>query len=263
MLSRLASFVGSSRSPAPAVVISSAVELLVWRQPQQLCLHRSIGTFLMSRGGSAASASGSVMDLASEGHGSGSTSNCGSPSPRLLLASASAALGAPPTSYHHYQQIRTKRNRGWAFTKQRLKRAARAEKRAELRETLGVADPRPKPPKYIPRDLPVVNAQSNEEKQAIIRAHDIKVTEELRAKLKAAQETKLLRANMTGMTMSDRVRKLFDLHNGSQMEVIKAQKQLGMEVFQMRPGDTGSSSVQGRFDHSGHCIIFSLMSSGC
>jgi small subunit ribosomal protein S15 len=95
--------------------------------------------------------------------------------------------------------------------------------------------------------LPVVNAQTDEEIKAEIRANDIKVTEELNAKLKAAQETKLLRFHMSGLQMSDRVRKLFDLQNGNQKEVIKAQKQLGMEVFQLRPGDTGSSAVQGTF----------------
>ena len=159
------------------------------------------------------------------------------------------ALQQPQQHQHPYnhQQIRTVRNRGWAFTKRRLKRMARAKKRAELREKLGVKDPRPKPPKYIPRDLPVVNAQTDEEIKAEIRANDIKVTEELNAKLKAAQETKLLRFHMSGLQMSDRVRKLFDLQNGNQKEVIKAQKQLGMEVFQLRPGDTGSSAVQGTF----------------
>ena len=44
--------------------------------------------------------------------------------------------------------------------------------------------------------------------------------------------------------MSDRVRKLFDLKNGSQSEVIQAQKQQGMELFQLREGDTGSTAVQ-------------------
>lgn len=44
--------------------------------------------------------------------------------------------------------------------------------------------------------------------------------------------------------MSDRVRQLFDLHNGSQREVVQAQKQQGMELFQLRQGDTGSSAVQ-------------------
>lgn len=43
--------------------------------------------------------------------------------------------------------------------------------------------------------------------------------------------------------MSDRVRKLFDLSNGNQKEVVTAQKQRGMELFQIREGDTGSSAV--------------------
>lgn len=143
---------------------------------------------------------------------------------------------------HNHQQIRTKTGRGWTFTKQRQKRMARAKKRAELRAR-GI--PLPKPPNYMPRDLPVINAQSDEQRKAEIQAHDARVTEELHAKLQAAQAKPLLRFHMTGLRMSDRVRKLFDLHNGNQKEVVKAQKQRGMEVFQLRPGDTGSSAVQG------------------
>lgn len=61
-------------------------------------------------------------------------------------------------------------------------------------------------------------------------------------KIKKSKET--LRFDFTDLVMSDRVRKLFDLTNGSQMEVVKAQKQRGMELFQLREGDTGSSAVQ-------------------
>ena len=44
--------------------------------------------------------------------------------------------------------------------------------------------------------------------------------------------------------MSDRTKKLFDLHIDNQMEVVKAQIQQAMEIFQLREGDTGSSAVQ-------------------
>jgi small subunit ribosomal protein S15 len=47
-----------------------------------------------------------------------------------------------------------------------------------------------------------------------------------------------------GIQMSDRVRKMLELNNGSQSEVIKAQKHQAMELFALREGDTGSSAVQ-------------------
>mmetsp|Transcript_47132 Transcript_47132/g.47571 ORF Transcript_47132/g.47571 Transcript_47132/m.47571 type:complete len:164 (-) Transcript_47132:150-641(-) len=53
-----------------------------------------------------------------------------------------------------------------------------------------------------------------------------------------------LRFDMTGLQMSDRVKKLFDLSNGNQYEVIKVQKERGMKLFERRDGDTGSSAVQ-------------------
>ena len=56
-----------------------------------------------------------------------------------------------------------------------------------------------------------------------MRQEDAKMAEELRARL--SQQTKLLRFHMAGLRMSDRVRKLFDLNNGNQEEVVKAQKQ--------------------------------------
>lgn len=44
--------------------------------------------------------------------------------------------------------------------------------------------------------------------------------------------------------MSPKVRKLFDLTNGNQREVVKAQKAQGMALFMDRPGNTGDSSAQ-------------------
>jgi small subunit ribosomal protein S15 len=43
---------------------------------------------------------------------------------------------------------------------------------------------------------------------------------------------------------SPKVRQLLQLSNGSQSEVVKAQKKKGMTLFQLRDGDTGSSPVQ-------------------
>lgn len=139
-------------------------------------------------------------------------------------------------------QIVVRYARGWAFTKQRIKRMARKKRRQKM---LAMGIPIPKPPKYIAVDTPVINAIAPEVKKAEIAAHDALVAQEMSVKLQEVQKKEILRYGMEGLTMSDKVRKLFDLHNGNQKEVIKAQKMRGMEVFQLRDGDTGSSSVQG------------------
>ena len=156
---------------------------------------------------------------------------------RIVRRSGAVVLLA---ALQQHQQVRFRR--GWAFTKQRLKRQARYERRKDMRER-GI--PVPKPPRYQPRDTPVVNAQTDAERRAAAQAEDEAAAAELHDKLQASREKELLRFHMTGLRMSERVRKLFDLHNGNQKEVIKAQKQKGMEVFQLREGDTGSSAVQG------------------
>lgn len=125
------------------------------------------------------------------------------------------------------------------WTKAKKKRQIRA-KRREAAAAKGKS--LPKPPYYTPKDTPVVNASSRSKMEEEIRKLDAKMAEELREKL--SQRKPLLRFHMTGLQMSDRVRKLFDLHNGNQKEVVKAQKKQGMEVFQLREGDTGSSAVQ-------------------
>jgi len=140
----------------------------------------------------------------------------------------------PPTSQAH-QQIR---NASMTKTKKRqeikmLKREARVKK--------GLPE-KPLPPRYIPKDTPVVNALTREERDAESASFDKAASEEMKVKIKKSKET--LRFDFTDLVMSDRVRKLFDLTNGSQMEVVKAQKQRGMELFQLREGDTGSSAVQ-------------------
>ena len=149
------------------------------------------------------------------------------------LVQPRSPLSSPPQP-----QLQQQRSR---WTKAKKKRTARYAYRQELKaKGLEV----PKPPYYFPRDTPVVNAVSSQERTAEISQHDAKVTAELQRRLQVATKTPLLRHQMTDVAMSERVRKLFDLHNGNQREVVKAQKQKGMEVFQLRPGDTGSSAVQ-------------------
>jgi len=102
-----------------------------------------------------------------------------------------------------------------------------------------------KPLKYISKDRPVINALTREERDDESKKSDAAAALEMKTKMTAqgAVEEKV-RFNFDGLVMSDRVRKLFDLQNGSQREVVTSQKRRGMELFQLREGDTGSSAVQ-------------------
>ncbi|EJK65565.1 hypothetical protein THAOC_13560 [Thalassiosira oceanica] len=104
---------------------------------------------------------------------------------------------------------------------------------------------KPKPPRYIPKDTPVINALSRFERDQESLRFDAEAAEEMKAKMTAQSEkSEVMRFGFDGLVMSDRVKRLFDLKNGSQSEVVKSQKQRGMELFQLREGDTGSSAVQ-------------------
>jgi small subunit ribosomal protein S15 len=83
---------------------------------------------------------------------------------------------------------------------------------------------------------------AREQRLEIARVQEEAAAKELHEKLNRHQEP-LLRFHFEGLKMSDRVRKLFDLSNGNQKEVVTAQKQRGMELFQIREGDTGSSAA--------------------
>jgi len=122
------------------------------------------------------------------------------------------------------------------WTKAKKKRTIRHARR-QVMEEKGI--PLSKPPYYFPRDTPVIIRKSP-------ATSDSNNGDILQSKLqeRMQQRQQMLRKHMQGLTMSDRVRKLFDLHNGSQKEVIAAQKQQGMQLFQLREGDTGSSAVQ-------------------
>eukprot|EP00565_Helicotheca_tamesis_P007101 CAMPEP_0185734542 /NCGR_PEP_ID=MMETSP1171-20130828/22832_1 /TAXON_ID=374046 /ORGANISM="Helicotheca tamensis, Strain CCMP826" /LENGTH=187 /DNA_ID=CAMNT_0028404559 /DNA_START=127 /DNA_END=690 /DNA_ORIENTATION=+ len=126
------------------------------------------------------------------------------------------------------------------MTKTKKKRIAE-EKHMAWRVSRGLP-PKPRPPNYIPRDTPIINAVSKEDRIAESRKFDEQAAEEMKQKINTQKES--LRFRFSGLEMSDRVKKLFDLTNGSQKEVVKAQKERGMELFQLREGDTGSSAVQ-------------------
>lgn len=127
------------------------------------------------------------------------------------------------------------------------KRVHRQQKRKRKEELAAQGILPPTPPNYIPKETPVLNAVSYEERLAESKRQDELAAEELNDRMQKQKESNpmVLRFGFTDdLEMSDRVRKLLDLHNGNQMEVVKAQKQQAMEIFQEREGDTGSSAVQ-------------------
>lgn len=126
------------------------------------------------------------------------------------------------------------------------KRLHRQEKRTRKEELAAKGILPPKPHMYIPVDTPVINAVTREERDAESQRSDELAAKELKERMEVVKEP-LMRFGFSEekLKMSDRVKKLFDLQNGNQLEVIKAQKKRGMELFQMREGDTGSSAVQG------------------
>lgn len=127
------------------------------------------------------------------------------------------------------------------MTKRKRHILAKKKKWAEL-AAQGIFPPNP--PNFIDPNTPVMGAKSREDRNADAKAADDRASLELKERMTAAPAEPLLRFHMEGLTMTDRVRKLFDLTNGNQSEVVKAQKLRGMELFQLRDGDTGSSAVQ-------------------
>lgn len=100
---------------------------------------------------------------------------------------------------------------------------------------------KPKPPRYIPKDVPVINSMTREDRDAESVSFDAAAADEMKVKIqKQSEEEDTLRFGFDGLVISDRVRKLFDLKNGNQREVVTSQKRRGMELFQLREGDTVS-----------------------
>jgi hypothetical protein len=164
-----------------------------------------------------------------------------------ILPALSQIAASPLLNLYNSQQIRTIR-----MTKRKRHILNKKKKWAELAEK-GIFPPHP--PSYIDKNEPVANAKTREERNAEAKAADLHASIELKARMKELAEQqpdKQLRFQMQGLVMSDRVRKMFELSNGNQSEVVQAQKRQGMELFQMREGDTGSSAVQGEFG-SKHC----------
>lgn len=113
----------------------------------------------------------------------------------------------------------------------------------------GIAPPGPQ--KFINKNTPVINAVSRADQQAIAKRQDEESAEKLEAKIQESSRL-MLTHHMSqtsptfSLTISPRVQKVFALALGNQRQVVQAQKHRGMELFQLREGDTGSSAVQGK-----------------
>eukprot|EP00550_Attheya_septentrionalis_P007105 CAMPEP_0198282750 /NCGR_PEP_ID=MMETSP1449-20131203/2517_1 /TAXON_ID=420275 /ORGANISM="Attheya septentrionalis, Strain CCMP2084" /LENGTH=235 /DNA_ID=CAMNT_0043979137 /DNA_START=57 /DNA_END=764 /DNA_ORIENTATION=- len=158
--------------------------------------------------------------------------------PSSLVAPSGSVMGGwlgPNTesSAVNQQQRRTR------VTKTKKIRLLKQKKKAEL-AARGIFPA--KPAGYMPKDTPIVNALSREDRARESREFDAKAAAQMKDRM--AEQAETLRFHFTDLTMSDRVKKLFDLTNGSQSEVVQAQKERGMKLFEQREGDTGSSAVQ-------------------
>ena len=158
---------------------------------------------------------------------------------RVVLAPTTVTLPLPPTLL---QPTLLQQRLHW--TKAKKKRFARKARRARI---LAAGHEIPKPGYYTPF-LPVKNSIPRAVQIQMVQEEDKRDAAELhRRTLEQKAKPPPLRLHMSespDLKMSDRVRKLFALHNGNQKEVVAAQKAAGMELFQIRTGDTGSSAVQ-------------------
>ena len=127
----------------------------------------------------------------------------------------------------------------------------KTKKRRLLKKANYLATGKPKnlPPNYIPKDKPILvspNAERLSLAQAPPEAQLSNLLRERKQQIDDDVPAPPLRFHFSNLEkeMSPKVRQLFNLTNGSSDEFAKAQKAKAMELFQIRPGDTGSSAVQ-------------------
>jgi small subunit ribosomal protein S15 len=107
--------------------------------------------------------------------------------------------------------------------------------------------PKRLPPNHIPKSQSIIVSPTAQRESLARTPEPERLSNLLSSRSsKLSQESPPLRYNFTNLQdeMSPKLRKLFDLTNGSSNELAKAQKSRAMELFEMRPGDTGSSAVQ-------------------
>jgi small subunit ribosomal protein S15 len=111
------------------------------------------------------------------------------------------------------------------------------------------ANPKPKnlPNNYIDPKTPVKISPTADRPSLAMPPTEDRLFHYLPHRSKAlADEKPPLRFHFTNLKeeMSPKLQKLFHLSNASSSELAQAQKSKAMELFEMRPGDTGSSAVQ-------------------
>lgn len=121
--------------------------------------------------------------------------------------------------------------------------------KSKRRRLLKQQNPQPKrlPPNYIDPKTPVIISPTADRPSLALPDTEERLSYYLPLRSKEfANEEPPLRFHFTSLKdeMSPKVQQLFDLSNASTSELAKVQKEKAMELFQMRPGDTGSSAVQ-------------------
>jgi len=158
-----------------------------------------------------------------------------------LIYAEFRVVGIAPSlfSFSQHKQLQ-------ARTKMTKTKRLRLEKSKAVQKLVDAGIPVTKrfPPKFVPKDREILNASSKETQRLESIEYDKISAESMKTKIQS--QGVALRYDFSSLLpeMSDRVKKLFDLTNGSKREIVKAQKAKGMELFQIRDGDTGSSAVQ-------------------
>mmetsp|Transcript_19748 Transcript_19748/g.27765 ORF Transcript_19748/g.27765 Transcript_19748/m.27765 type:complete len:237 (+) Transcript_19748:68-778(+) len=161
-----------------------------------------------------------------------SAGTCSFSSTSNILASTNVSTKISATS---------QTGRPWAkITKTKLRRLEK--KKARQRRVDAGLPAKKLPQNYIPKNMPIINASPHKESDTA--SLESMAAEDMRTKIESQGETLRFHFSSLMDEMSPKVKKLFDLTNGSQKEIVKAQKAKGMELFQVRDGDTGSSAVQ-------------------
>lgn len=109
------------------------------------------------------------------------------------------------------------------------------------------SEPKRLPPNYIDPSTPVKISPTAERPSLALKPVEERLSHYLPLRSKAiADESPPLRFHFTSLEneMSPKLKKMFHLSNASTAELARVQKAKAMELFQQRPGDTGSSAVQ-------------------
>ena len=135
------------------------------------------------------------------------------------------------------------------MTKTKKKRIAKRITVRRILDSGRTLPPKRHPPTYIAKDTPVINSVSRDEQISKAVEFDQTSAALLKLRMEQVQATPSARFHFDEdpslmESASAKVRQLLQLSNGSQSEVVKAQKKKGMTLFQLRDGDTGSSAVQ-------------------